>query len=62
MDTARVGLARAGARQANVYQALDLVREDIEPKLAGQVMLKPNFLSSENPLASTHADAIARCD
>ena len=32
MDTARVGLARAGARQANVYQALNLVREDVEPK------------------------------
>ena len=58
MNTARVGLARAGARQANVYQALNLVREDVEPKLAGQVMLKPNFLSSENPLASTHADAM----
>ena len=58
MDTARVGLARAGARQTNVYQALNLVREDVEPKLAAQVMLKPNFLSSENPLASTHADAM----
>ena len=39
-------------------QALNLVREDVEPKLAAQVMLKPNFLSSENPLASTHADAM----
>ena len=58
MNTARVGLARAGARQTNVYQALSLVREDVEPKLAAQVMLKPNFLSSENPLASTHADAM----
>ena len=58
MNTARVGLARAGARQANVYQALNLVREDVEPKLTAQVMLKPNFLSSENSLASTHADAM----
>ena len=57
MDTARVGLARAGARQANVYQALNLVREDVEPKLAAQVMLKPNFLSSENPLASCRRHA-----
>jgi uncharacterized protein (DUF362 family) len=58
MDPVRVGLARAENRRANVYQALELVRQDVEPKLAEQVMLKPNFLSSENQLASTHADAM----
>lgn len=58
MDTARVGLARAGNRRANVFQSLELVREDIEPKLAEQVLLKPNFLSNTNQLASTHPDAI----
>ena len=54
----RVGLARRDARRENVYGALDLVRDDITPKIAEQVMLKPNFLSSENQLASTHPDAI----
>ena len=34
MKTARVGLARAENRRENVYQSLDLVRRDIEPKLA----------------------------
>ena len=58
MKAARVGLARAENRRENVYQSLDLIRRDIEPKLAAQVMLKPNFLSSENQLASTHPDAI----
>jgi len=58
MDTARVGLVRAESRRANVYQSLELVRRDIEAKLAGQVMLKPNFLSGDNQLASTHVDAI----
>jgi uncharacterized protein (DUF362 family) len=55
---ARVGLARGESRRANVYRALDLVRTDIEAKLAPQVMLKPNFLSSKNQLASSHVDAV----
>ena len=38
--------------------ALDLIRDEVIPKLAEQVMLKPNFLSSQNQLASSHADAM----
>mgnify|MGYP002867342197 CR=1 FL=1 len=37
---------------------MDLVREDLVPKIREQVMLKPNFLSNENQLASSHADAM----
>ena len=58
MDRARVGLAQGGDRRENVYQSLELVREDIEAKVADQVLLKPNFLSNKNQLASTHPDAI----
>ena len=58
MDRARVGLARGRDRRENVYQSLELVREDIEAKVADQVLLKPNFLSNKNQLASTHPDAI----
>jgi uncharacterized protein (DUF362 family) len=58
MDRARVGLARGGDRRENVYQSLEFVREDIEAKVAEQVLLKPNFLSNKNQLASTHPDAI----
>lgn len=54
----RVGLARKGNRRENVFTALDVVRNDVVPKLREQVMLKPNFLSSRNQLASTHPDAI----
>ena len=54
----QVGLARRANRRLNTYHALDLVRDDITPKIAPQVMLKPNFLSSQNQLASTHPDAI----
>ncbi len=48
----RVGLVQGKDRRSNVYRALDLVRDDIVPKLRDQVMLKPNFLSSTNQLAS----------
>lgn len=55
---ARVGLSQGENRRRNVYRALDLVRADIESRLAPQVMLKPNFLSGKNQLASSHADAM----
>ncbi|MCC9075370.1 DUF362 domain-containing protein [Litorilinea aerophila] len=55
---ARVGLVHGQDRRANVYQALDLVREEVIPRLRPQVMLKPNFLSSTNQLASSHPDAL----
>lgn len=54
----KVGLARRENRRQNVFTALDLVRDEVTPKLAEQVMLKPNFLSSKNQLACTHVDAI----
>ena len=56
--TARVGLAHENSRRENVFAALDLVRREVVAKLGPQVMLKPNFLSSKNQLASTHVDAI----
>ena len=55
---ARVGLTNRGNRREKTLHALELVRDDIEPKLREQVMLKPNFLSSHNQLASSHVDAI----
>jgi len=58
VKTARVGLARRADRRQNIYRALDLVRDDVTPKLREQVMLKPNFLSSKNQLAASHVDAI----
>ncbi len=55
---ARVGLARHEDRRQNIYRALDLVRDDVTPLIREQVMLKPNFLSGKNQLASSHADAM----
>ena len=58
MSKVNVGLARRENRRQNVFGALNLIRDDAIPKLAEQVMLKPNFLSSQNQLASSHADAM----
>jgi uncharacterized protein (DUF362 family) len=55
---AHVGLVRNEDRRQSIYRALDLVRGDVEAKLAEQVMLKPNFLSSKNQLPSSHVDAM----
>ncbi len=55
---ARVGLANGTDRRQNIYRALDLVRAEVTPRIRDQVMLKPNFLSSKNQLASSHVDAM----
>lgn len=54
----RVGLVHGSERRKNIYRALDLVRDDVIPRIRPQVMLKPNFLSGSNQLASSHVDAI----
>ncbi len=58
MSKARVSLVHGRDRRTNVFNALELVRADVESRLAEQVMLKPNFLSSHNQLASSHVDAL----
>jgi uncharacterized protein (DUF362 family) len=58
MHRARVGLAKRDNRRENIFHAMDLVRDDLIPKIADQVMLKPNFLSNKNQLASSHPDAM----
>ena len=58
MNATKVGLAKTGRRRSNVYEALDNIRDDITPKVREQVLLKPNFLSSTNQLASSHVDVM----
>ena len=60
MDTkdTKVGIAKTGRRRSNVFKALNNIREVLTPKVREQVLLKPNFLSSTNQLASSHPDAI----
>ena len=57
-NATKVGLAKTGRRRSNVFEALNNIREDITPKVREQVLLKPNFLSSTNQLASSHVDVM----
>ncbi len=52
-----VALKRGDDRRKTVREALELVRDEIAPKVKSPILLKPNFLSNVNPLASTRADA-----
>ena len=53
-----ISLVRRENRRQTIFAALDLIRGDVTATLAEQILLKPNFLSGSNQLASTHPDAI----
>ena len=55
---AQVGLVYGADRRRSVYHAMELVRHTIVPKLKPQLLIKPNFVSSTNQLASSHVDAV----
>ena len=55
-----VSLVQGENRQANVYQALMAVDDQVRPKLATarRVLIKPNNVGVEEPLCATHADTL----
>ncbi len=57
---AKVALVHGEERRKNVYQALVSIDDEIRAGLTGKkyVLIKPNNVSSDNQLASTHADAL----
>lgn len=55
---ANVALIRGMDRRAGAFEALNRVRDDVEPRLHEEVLLKPNFLSDSIQLASSHADTV----
>lgn len=54
----RVAVASGEIREQAVHNALELVHDEICAKVRGTVLIKPNFLSSVDPVASTRADAV----
>jgi uncharacterized protein (DUF362 family) len=54
----RVAVAKGDTREQAVRQAISLVRSDIVETVRGSVIIKPNLLSSTNPLASTQSGAV----
>lgn len=55
-----VGLVHGESRRKNITQALEAIDEQIRPVLKRKkyVVIKPNLVSTVNPLAATHADAL----
>ena len=55
-----VALIHGDNRRKNVYDALMAVDKDLQPKLRTRkyVVIKPNFVSTTNQLAGSHADAM----
>jgi len=57
---AAVAIAHGDQRRANVYNALKAIDKDLREKMKGKryAIIKPNFVNTENQLASSHADAM----
>ena len=54
-----VSLVKGKKRKDNIKKSLDIISEDIKKGLkAGQVIIKPNFVSTSVQLAASHADQI----
>jgi len=56
----RVGLVRGDDRARNVFEALKAIESDVRKAIEGKkrVLIKPNFVSTTNPLAATQARAV----
>ena len=56
---APVGLIHGGDRRRNMLEALQAIEKDIREGIGErQVVIKPNFVSTDNQLAATHVEAI----
>jgi len=60
LPRAKVAVIQGQERRKMVHDALAAIDEQLKPRLAGKkyVLIKPNGLSAENPLASTHVDTV----
>jgi uncharacterized protein (DUF362 family) len=55
----RVSLIRGEDRRQNILAALDAIAADVEPLLqVEEILVKPNLVCADNPLAVTHVDAV----
>lgn len=55
----KVALTNGGNRTDNIFRALKSVEKEIAQSIGNRrVVIKPNIVSAENQLASTHADAL----
>ena len=53
----KVALIKGDERYSNVYKSLDMLKQDIKRGIGNkQVVIKPNFVVTNNQLAATHVD------
>jgi uncharacterized protein (DUF362 family) len=57
---ATVAITQGDDRRKNVYNALMAVDKDLQPKLKQRkyVVIKPNFVNTQNQLAASHVDGV----
>jgi uncharacterized protein (DUF362 family) len=53
-----VGLVRGEDRYTNIHRALELLGDDIALERVQRVVIKPNFVSTRQQLATTHVEAV----
>jgi len=55
-----VAIQQGNERRKNVYLALKAIDKELQAKMNGRkyVVIKPNFVNTENQLAASHADAM----
>ena len=53
-----VAIVKGEDRCQNISRALGLVENEISTKIKGTVLVKPNLVVDDNPLAVTHVDAV----
>ncbi len=55
---ATVALTRRTTRRESVAAALEAIADRVDLRGVRRVLIKPNFVSTRNPLAATHVDAV----
>lgn len=56
--TASVALVKGENRYGNVARALDLIAGQVEVRGKERIVIKPNFVTTDRALATTHVDAV----
>lgn len=58
MAASKVALIQGDDRYRNIIRALDLVGDEIDWANKERVLVKPNFVSTREPLSATHVEAV----
>lgn len=58
MTSSRVALIRGPNRYENIRQALQAIEDQIDLADKKHIVIKPNFVTINRPLAATHVDAV----